>query len=326
MIRPAVAITLAVMAALACAQTSQSAGGETKPFPADFKTPTAKVEPVEAPEGSAAAWRTEHFLLLSDEAIPRDALKRFATTIESVPEVMEALLLPPSGKHAEARPVIRLCRDEQRFTQFGGPASSAGYFQPRKNTVLIRADLFLFPQRNGSTRLKDPPEEDLLVHELSHLAMAGTLSHAPPWLSEGIAEYLSVAHQRGGHYRFNNSPQFIRSHFAKHLPTKDLRDLELPSLRHIIGLSHREWSEEITAADASDRYLPYASSLLFVHYFLEGGNERRAELSAYLNALRAQRFRRQSPPDLGIDDPGEIEDRLTKFWTSRGLKVRFSKS
>jgi len=37
------------------------------------------------------------------------------------------------------------------------------------------------------------PERDRLVrHELAHVAMAGHDSHAPVWLSEGLAEYVSV--------------------------------------------------------------------------------------------------------------------------------------
>ena len=315
----------ALLSALVIAMASISFGAETKSLPIEFKAPLAKVEAIDAPQDSSVAWQTEHFLLISDDAIPRETLQRFATTIESVPKVMEALPLPLLAMLENRHPVIRLCRNEERFTQFGGPPSSVGYYQPRENRILIRADLFLNPQRSGSTRLKDPPEEDLLVHELSHLCMAGNLGSAPPWLSEGIAEYLSIAHQRGGHYLFNNSAQFIRSHLAKHLPSKDLQALELPSLQRILTLSHRDWAREISISDPADRYLPYATSLLFVHYLMEGGNDRRRQFDDYLTALKTPRSRRQATPVFTSVDPDEAETLLVKYWSTRGLKVRFDR-
>ncbi|MFC7337615.1 hypothetical protein ACFQY0_10540 [Haloferula chungangensis] len=298
---------------------------ETQALPLEFKAPSAKIETIEAPEIDAAAWRTEHFTLLSDTPIPATVLQRLANTIESVPKVLQALPLPLLGINDKTQANIRFCRDEERFTQFGGPASSAGLYQPRENRILIRADLLLSPQQSRRVRLNGQLEEGLLVHELCHLTTARTLGLAPTWLSEGIAEYLSITHQQGGHYRFDNSPQFIRQHFKMHLGTKDFADLELPSLSQVLALSHRSWAQEIAISDPADRYLPYATSLLFTHYLIEGGQARRQELSKYLTALKEPRSRRQPAPEFNIGNPEEIEARLVRFWSTRGLKLRFRK-
>lgn len=317
------AITGLALGVLASPLVSRADDGEVKRLPTEFKTPAARIDSVAPSEKHVAAWKTEHFLLLSDAPIPPAALQQFATTIESVPKVLEALPLPLLGMPSKGHPIIRLCRDEQRFTQLGGPPSSAGFYQNKTQTVLIRADLFLNPQRGGNSILAQAPEEDLLVHELCHLATASTLGYAPVWLSEGFAEYLSTAHQKGGHYRFNNSAQFIRQHFAKHLALKDLTDLELPSLSHVLGLSHHDWSRDVAISDPADRYLPYATSLLYLHYYLEGGNERRQALESYLIELKKPHPRHQAAPELGRENLAEVEKRLVKFWSTRGIKIRF---
>ncbi|MGB6220103.1 hypothetical protein [Haloferula sp.] len=314
----------AALGALTFSQTPETPDEKTKTFPSVFKAPAARLEAVEPPADAVAAWTTRHFLVVSDTPIPPAALQSFANTIESVPAVLDLFPIPLLGLPEGERPLIRLCRDEQGFTELGGPPSSAGYYQHRGKSVLIRADLLLSPQKGGNSKLREEPDEDLLVHELCHLSTSGTLQQAPPWLSEGIAEYLSIAHQRGGFYRFDDSTRFIRNHFKRHLPTKDLANLELPALSHTLKLSHREWSREVAEADITDRYLPYATSLLFVHYLIEGGSSRRAGLREYLTELSAPESRHHVSSDFDLDDPKSVEDKLTRYWTKNGMNLRFS--
>lgn len=304
--------------------SSPLAGEPTnRSFPTVFKSPQAKVVEVDPPTGNTAAWHTKHFLLLSDQELSRESIQSFATTIESVPGLVEGLPLPLSSPIGEKRPIIRLCRDEATFSENGGPDDSAGYYLGRQRGVLIRADLFLTPQRGGNSRIAEPPLEDLLVHELSHLVMADALAWSNPWLSEGLAEYLSIAHQRGGYYRFDQSPRFIRSHIARHLGLNDTSNLSLPSLDHVLNLSSKAWAGAINDAKPEERYLPYATALLFVHYYLEGGSARRSELSTYIEKLKSYHPRHDSKPKLVGEDLTEIEEKLIKFWAHKGIHLRF---
>jgi hypothetical protein len=293
-------------------------------FPDQFKPKRAEIRAITAPAGSTAAWETTHFSFLSDEAIDRDTLQSFATTMESVPRLLKSLPLPLWSTDATKRSIIRLCRDEERFQHFGGPIGSAGFYHGPSKTILIRADLFLDPPRAGNSRLKSLPNEDLLVHELTHLGMARILIHAKPWLYEGFAEYLAAAHQRGGYYRFDNSPQAIRDHFRRYLPSPEDGTIALPPLAQLLKTSGREWIHNNTDAADADRYRPYAAALLLVHYHLEGGPERRKQLTNYLEQLQAPRSRRDPVPVMTLEKPAEIEARLTKYWSSKGLQLRFT--
>ncbi|MEP4079056.1 hypothetical protein [Haloferula sp.] len=303
-------------------QSSRSEDEKAKTYPRTFKAKGAAVEVVEAPTGIQAAWKTEHFHLLSDQDIGRDALRRFATTMESVPKLLSGYPLPLWSPAKRGRAVIRLCGNEERFSEFGGPSGSAGLFDSRKNEILIRADLFLAPP-GSSTRLKEPPDESLLIHEVCHYAMDLKLRGAPPWLKEGLAEYFSVAHQQAGFYRFDQFEQSLPKRLRRNLALQPGARAELPSIKRVLGLDGRAWSRELERGEPEEFYLPYATSLLLVHYYIEGGAARRSEFSDYIQAFSKLQSRRDPLPELPLTDSVAVEDRLTKFWATRGLQLQF---
>ncbi|MEM1083537.1 MAG: hypothetical protein AAGI48_05405 [Verrucomicrobiota bacterium] len=277
---------------------------------------------MEAPDDAQAAWKTRHFALLSDDAIRKESIQQFATTLESLPTLLEDYPLPLWSPSADQDAVIRLCRDADRYEALGGPPDTAGFFNGRKNEILIRADLFLSPP-GGSARLQQAPDEGLLVHESCHLLMAGTLRGTRPWLKEGLAEYFSVAHQRGGLFRFDlfdrNLPKQLRRHLA--LQTGDT--VRLPALQEILELSDRDWNRALREAAPEERYLPYAVSLLFVHYQLHGGEVRRDAFAGFVNELSQRHPKRRNQPEFEVDDPLEVEKQLIRYWSSRGLRFEF---
>ena len=293
-------------------------------LPREFRPTPARIAPIPAPEGTAAAWQTAHFRLFADEDLDRETLQGFATTIESVPQLLESFPLPLWSPPSTVRPLVRLCRDQDRFEDFGGPEGSSGFYDGRKAQILIRADLFLSPPRQGQTRLTAPPDEDLLVHELCHLGMHRILAWGRPWLYEGLAEYFAAAHQGKGSYRFTNSPQLVRDHFRRYLARDQNGQIVLPPLAQVLSKTGKQWVTENKENAPEDRYRPYAAALLLVHYHLEGGQERREHLRDHLEALQSYRDPRLPRPVLKTPDPKVIEGQLQKYWSSRGLPLLFT--
>lgn len=290
-------------------------------WPARFRTPPPEMVALADQEG-LAAWETSHFVLVCEEKIATARMKEFAQVMESVPRLFRSLSIPlwapPKGEKA----VIRICKDEASFVAAGGPPGAAGYYHGRQALVLVRGDVLLNPPQGKATQLAVPPDGDLLVHELCHLAMHqhGSL---PPWLGEGIAEYFSSCHLGKGSYDFSDSRRRIPQHIQKFYPVERYPILQLPSLNEVIALQSREWVKGNDQAEPEDRYRPYAVSLLLAHYYLEGGEERRAELGAYFQETLSNRSRENR--NFLPTAPEGLEDKLVGFWKTKGLHLQFAK-
>jgi hypothetical protein len=285
---------------------------EPDPWPRTFRSGPAKAITAAAPEGSAFAYETASFRILSDDRIDPARLEKFAGIAESVPQVLKAVPLslwapPPGEKHP-----IMLCRDARSYKALGGPAGSAGRYDWRTRRVLIRADLFFLPNADGN----------LLVHELTHLGMHDLLWRTPPWFFEGIAEYIAAAHRGGGAYDFSRMDAFIGDRIRRYLPPADGAAIVLPSLESVVAATEEKWDEENKNPDASAVYRPYAAALLLIHYNLHG-KERLQAVQDYLTAAHAYRSRRQARPVLDMGPLVEIEKRLVKFWRTKGLAIAF---
>lgn len=59
------------------------------------------------------------------------------------------------------------------------------------------------------------------------------------------------------------------------------------------------------------------------HYLMEGGNDRRSKMDAYLTILKTPRSRRQATPVFTGVDPDEAETVLVNYWNTRGTRIRF---
>lgn len=293
-------------------------------FPAKYVPREAKVVVQEPPAGVTQAWRTQHYLFLSDKEIGAERMQRFATTMEAVPRLLESLPFPFTKPPGEDPLEVRLCADAEGFEHLGGPVGAAGYYDGRKPHILLRADFFLTPPQARPSLLAPRPNEDILVHELCHAHMDRIVALGRPWVFEGLAEYFSAAHEGGGRFDFKNSISRIRAHVRKNQPLAADGTIPLPRLSHLTSLTSRSWLDERQLSAPQDAYRPYVASLLLVHYHLEGGPERRELLQTYLTALQEYRSRRQPRPDITIPQPAEVEERLQKFWSERGLQLRFT--
>lgn len=295
---------------------------EPAPWPSSVRSQPAKVLPAEPPDGIAFAYESASFRLYSDDAIEPQRLTEFATVIESVPRLLQALPLPLWAPPKGDKPRIILCRDALHYQSRGGPLGSMGFYNGRQQRVLIRADIFLNPPTARPTRLLPKPNQELLVHELTHLGMHDLLWRTSPWFFEGIAEYLAAAHTGGGNYDFSNIATAIRDRIRLHLPPDAQHRINLPALQTVLTTTSRDWIEGSKHAEGHTAYRPYAASLLLIHYTLHG-KERRAALETYLRNAAEYRDRRLPLPRLKVGPTSDIEQRLTDFWTPRGLPIQF---
>ena len=288
-------------------------------WPATFQAPQPKLQPLPDKE-EASAWETTHFILLSESDLSPQQLLNFARVIESVPQLLKSLPLPlwapPQGPKIE----IRICQNETSFVARGGPLGAAGYYNGRQALALVRGDLLLAPPQASPANSALSPEGDLLIHELCHLAMH-RYHGLPPWLLEGMAEYFASCHLGKGRYKFTESTRTIQQHIRKFYPQEQFPILALPPLSKMANLTSKEWISENKMAPPEDRYRPYAAALLMTHYYVEGGTKRRNELARFLQ----QRLEpdQNEEENLLAKVPADLEDKLTLFWKSKGLSIRF---
>lgn len=269
----------------------------------------------------AQNWATSHFIIACELEVPAPQLTRFAQTMESIPKLFQQLPIPlwapPQGNKA----VIRLCATETSFVARGGPVEASGCYHPRSGEILIRGDLFLNPPQSKNARLQTERDDDLLIHELTHLAMHQYNGSLPTWLVEGLAEYFSACHTGRGTYDFTQSHLLIRQHIEKFYPRKFHPTLILPSAQTLARTSSRGWQKVNQISKPEDRYRQYACALLLTHYYLEGGKKRQNELKTYLNeALDNARYRQASPL---INKHKDLEKKLSNYWKGKGLILDF---
>ena len=299
------------------------ARAEEPPWPKVFKGPPAKIIPLNTELPDAKAWQTARFRFLSDQPVNTAALRKFAGTIESVPQLLQALPLDLwAPADTQSKPAIILCKDEWAYLEAGGGEGSMGYYNGRKNEVIIRADVFLTPPLAKPSRLIPKPNEDLLVHELVHLGMHRILARSSPWFYEGIAEYMAAAHISGGYYKFHDIERSIRDHIRNYLPPDADGQILLPAPATLMTTTRKQWSEAVRKARDRDAFRPYATALLLAHYQLSSP-ERRALVTTYLTELTAYQDFRKPRPTLRTDAPDTVARRLQAFWKPRGLNLRF---
>ncbi|MGB1259202.1 MAG: hypothetical protein ACPG6P_04105 [Akkermansiaceae bacterium] len=237
---------LTIIAALALPSAKLSAQQETLRWPSSYKPRSAaKIITVsKGGEGEPFIYRTRNFELRSHSAVTPRNLQLFANIMESVPTVIGKLPLPLLGMPNGERAKVFIYPDEETFTQAGGAAGAGGYYDGRKQAIMLRADAFLKPPSRPGSRLTAPPNYDLLVHEFTHLCMHQDLAYLPVWFTEGTAEYMAAAHQSGGSYQFSNITQHISRHIKKNLPN-DKGIIVLPSVVSTMAHTHESWRNQI---------------------------------------------------------------------------------
>lgn len=312
-------LLLVLLAASLPAQQPNPA--QPEPWPREFKARPVKLKiSDDTPDGSRVV-TTRHFRMIAETRIGRQDLARFARVVESVPQLIRSHPLPLWARHQKDVVEIILCKDEASFVRAGANEGAVGWWDGRRGKVLIRADYFLAPPQPGNSRLQARPDQGLLVHELVHMAMSGLLWRLPPWFSEGVAEYFSVCHQGDGWYLFRDLESLIRDHLRHAISRNKVGDkFHLVPVSRILNLDHQGWIKTSQNQFNGNAYLPYATALLLVHYHFHGGANRRAITKAHLSSLPK---RSTATPEFPTEPAHVIEERLVKYWSSRGLQLVF---
>lgn len=131
---------------------------------------------------------------------------------------------------------------------------------PERRAIFVETDVTLAVYAHWG----DSVAEDLR-HEVAHGYLHAAVRNLPLWLDEGLAEYFEVGRGRRGLHRAH--------------------------IDYLVGQRAVGWQPNLPRleglASAGDMtQLDYAESWLWVHFMLEGGDEKWALLTSYLNDLR----------------------------------------
>ncbi len=187
------------------------------------------------------------------------------------------------------------------FELFG--AELALYDVCRPMRVHLHADSASYPETAGEVGRYDPATDIVqvdaskglnfgtLAHELTHQLLQNTAFRErndegciPPWLNEGLAEYMSASVTQAPGLVFT-AGQAHMEHFRVHALARDPFDLT-----RVLAFSTSDYDA------SSDRTLKYAQSYTFVHFLLHGADG--AQRAPFLEFLRTVYRGKGSATDL----------------------------
>ncbi|GAB5414286.1 MAG: hypothetical protein Cons2KO_18890 [Congregibacter sp.] len=233
-----------------------------------------------------------------------------------LPEGFEALIL--AGAHhsyelwrdwlgeARLQPSkinMRFVGDDARFEAIYDADSPAGYtttgfYRIRNNEAVVR---YTAPHKRYAL--------GNAFHEMSHLITAWHLGPTPPWLNEGIAEYVETMRVTPEAAVFTLSQQHLRI-LSRVAPT---------SLEELTGLSRSDWGSQ----DAPRRY---ASAWSLISFLLDSTDGRRT-----LQGVIESAFEQRCNPTTNLENalaqyPGGTRSLESDWngWVSQRTAARIS--
>ncbi|MEM6910519.1 MAG: hypothetical protein AAF555_02955 [Verrucomicrobiota bacterium] len=273
------------------------------------------------PQNGSYRYVTRHFQHHSPEALPIRHLEHLAVLADSIPLLLQAHPLPLYQPSPQQPGHIQLYANEDDFVEAGGFKNLAGIYLSLKQRTLLRADL-LFPAHRMPASARLPERHDnLVLHELIHHSMHGFSGRVPHWFYEGLAEYLVAHHDGGGSFSFGRTEQRLREHLELYYSTRQPIFSVVP-LADLIRWTDQEWNDLLAELEPEDRYQPYASALLLVHYHLSGPS-RLAALDSWLKQL-LQPNQNLAPFPMTAAELNVAQERLQDFWRRRGVTLHFS--
>ncbi|MGB0145480.1 MAG: hypothetical protein ACPGJR_12205 [Akkermansiaceae bacterium] len=281
-------------------------------------TPPPNINAYRKSGNESLLYRTRHFEIKTFKDHQDRVLKTFVKCAESVPEVIQRLPIRLYAPPERSPFQIQIHPDKDSYQSAGGAKGTAGFYESRKQTVLLQWD-FLF-DRNTPAGQIPKPNFDLVIHELTHLSMHSLIPRIEVWLSEGIAEYLVSAHVGDGRYRFDKIDTAIAKRIRSRHP-KSTGTFTLPPLSELLNASFRDWLASSKGKSGDDVLEPYDASLLLVHYCFHGGEERRKQTREYFQHVHQNKPGRLLP----VKGAPAIEKVLAAYWKKRGLKLLFRK-
>lgn len=284
-------------------------------------TPSADASKYSQSKDAPFTYFSASYKIVSFKNHGAEELTDFIRCAEAVPLALKSLPLPLYDPPKDAKGVIQIVPNEELYQQVGGAKNTAGFYDGRKEKVIIH--WAHFKKNTTATTLLQEPAFDLVIHELTHLAMHGLMWKAEPWFTEGVAEYLAAAHTGKGNFDFTKIDQALRARVESHREPNLIKTPVL-GIETLLKLSSKDWLQRTATLTPWQTLEAYNASLLLVHYAFHGGSERRLIVKKHLETLKELSGRREPFPRLFAQtEAAKIEQAIQSYWKTRGLRLEF---
>jgi len=287
---------------LASAQAEAEADTPTKKWPTQItgKPILGKHTVTEAEDGFI--YETRSYRVEIPEKIEPSLISNFVVSAESVAYALRSIPLPLYTLNATDKPLIEISLDEKSYLAAGGAKGTAGFFNGRTKKINIQ-----WEQLNrvpANSQLLERPAFDLLVHEITHLCMHGTL-----W--------------KKGHFDFTKMDAQIRDHIRNQTGARGTI-VNATSIATLLSLTSKDWLQKIAELSPEAALQSYTSALVLTHFCFHGGSKRREKVANYLKELEEVHDYRQKKPTLFTHSEAlEIQKKLQAYWKPKGLQLVF---
>jgi tetratricopeptide (TPR) repeat protein len=211
--------------------------------------------------------RSKHFLLAGN-ASERD-IRKVGTKLEQFRDVF-ARLFPKANLNSPIPITVIVFKNRASYLPFmpvyqGKVSEVAGYFQSGQDISYIT----LTAEMNGENPY------GTIFHEYVHALTNDNTSQAPPWFSEGLAEFYSSFEITGG-----DKKVWVGKPISHHVHL--LRENKFLPLPKLLAVDHG--SPDYNERDKKGVF--YAQSWALVHYLILGNNgQRKPQFIKYLDLL-----------------------------------------
>ncbi|NWK57171.1 hypothetical protein HW115_16230 [Verrucomicrobiaceae bacterium N1E253] len=274
-------------------------------------------------------YHSPNYEFVSDVRLNKSVVKKFAAMFEATREYCRELPIASMKAHipgAQFRHKILLFETRDSYISNGGPPSSAGVFMSRGGKGVVMAPLEgLGVKKVGSGYMYDHKGSNkTLPHELAHQLTDNAYfeSGARGWFSEGLAEYVAVTPYRSGKFMVKTNLSAIKDYVMEYgkggVGGRNLGDeIALPPLKRYMLQPYSSFT--------ANGNLNYGVGLLLTYYYFHwDGNKDRANINAFLKALKEGKSGEDA---LNVLLAGrsweEMQDAISKAWRSRGIKITF---
>ena len=247
--------------------------------------PRAAADAVEVRATGEAAgefrYESPHFAIQSDLKLPVAVVRDLAMVFEAT---RAALIALPLGLHAggetEKYPVL-LTSSTEAYTAAGGGTGTGGYFEPRKQRMLVFLPNLGIEAKASGTQLRYTNQLFVLKHEVCHQLLARWHRGLPYWLHEGLPEYIASLPYVRGRYSLQNPGAGMRDYLLKWREGPNDRTIRVVPPARLMEMDSASWNQAVAQLAAYDLY---NSANLLTYYFIQQGGGTR--IAAFLEALR----------------------------------------
>jgi tetratricopeptide (TPR) repeat protein len=193
-------------------------------------------------------------------------IKQVAIRLEQFREVFTHLF-PRMRFNSPIPTTVVVFKSESSFRPFKPGPNLVGYFQPGQDVNYIS----MTTELQGT---QDP--YNVIFHEYTHLLVNNTLSNAPLWFNEGLAEYYST-------FAITNDQKFeLGKAIANHVFL--LRDSKMLPLRTLFEVDHKSPHYN----ERNKQSIFYAESWALMHYLIIGKEGRLDQLAKFIDLLQTK--------------------------------------